>query len=143
MATDNKEIVRRVLEDVWTDPGVVDELVSPDYVGYDPAIPEPIRGPQGVKDNFDQYREAFEGAHIKVNDQIAEGDSVATRWEGRGRHTGEIMGIPPTGKDIVVEGINLTRLKDGKLVEEWTNWDTLGMLVQIGAIPAATAAQTR
>ena len=143
MATGNKEIVRRVLEDVWTDPGVVDELISSDYVGYDPALPEPIRGPQGSRDNFSQYREGFEGAHITVKDQIAEGDTVATRWEGRGRHTGEIMGIPPTGKDIVVEGLNLSRIKDGKIVEEWTNWDTLGMLQQIGAIPTGAAAQTR
>ena len=142
MATGNKEIVRRVLEDVWKDPGVVDELVSTDYVGYDPALPEAIRGPQGVKENFNQYREAFEGAHITVRDQIGEGDSVATRWEGRGRHTGEIMGIPPTGKDVVVDGINLTRLKDGKIVEEWSNWDTLGMLQQIGAIPTGAPAQT-
>jgi len=143
MATGNKEIVRRALEDSWQDPGVFDELISSDYVGYDPALPEPIRGPQGAKDNFKQYSDAFEGAHITVKDQIAEGDAVATRWEGRGRHTGELMGIPPTGKEIVVEGLNLTRLRDGKIVEEWSNWDTLGMLQQIGAIPSATAAQTR
>ena len=143
MATGNKEIVRRALEDSWQDPGVFDELISSDYVGYDPALPEPIRGPQGAKDNFKQYSDAFEGAHITVKDQIAEGDAVATRWEGRGRHTGELMGIPPTGKEIVVEGLNLTRLRDGKIVEEWSNWDTLGMLQQIGAIPSASAAQTR
>jgi steroid delta-isomerase-like uncharacterized protein len=143
MATGNKEIVRRALEDAWTDPGVLDELISSDYIGYDPALPEPIRGPQGAKDNVSQYREAFEGAHITVKEQIAESDAVATRWEGRGRHTGEIMGIPPTGKDIVVEGLTLTRLKDGKIAEEWTNWNTLGMLQQIGAIPTGTAAQTR
>jgi len=143
LATGNKEIVRRALEDSWQDPGVFDELISSDYVGYDPALPEPIRGPQGAKDNFKQYSDAFEGAHITVKDQIAEGDAVATRWEGRGRHTGELMGIPPTGKEIVVEGLNLTRLRDGKIVEEWSNWDTIGMLQQIGAIPSATAAQTR
>ena len=143
MATGNKEIVRRALEDSWQDPGVFDELISSDYVGYDPALPEPIRGPQGAKNNFKQYSDAFEGAHITVKDQIAEGDAVATRWEGRGRHTGELMGIPPTGKEIVVEGLNLTRLRDGKIVEEWSNWDTIGMLQQIGAIPSATAAQTR
>ena len=143
MATGNKEIVRRALEDSWQDPGVFDELISSDYVGYDPALPEPIRGPQGAKNNFKQYSDAFEGAHITVKDQIAEGDAVATRWEGRGRHTGELMGVPPTGKEIVVEGLNLTRLRDGKIVEEWSNWDTLGMLQQIGAIPSATAAQTR
>ena len=143
MATGNKEIVRRALEDSWQDPSVFDELISSDYVGHDPALPEPIRGPQGAKDNFKQYSDAFEGAHITVKDQIAEGDAVATRWEGRGRHTGELMGIPPTGKEIVVEGLNLTRLRDGKIVEEWSNWDTIGMLQQIGAIPSATAAQTR
>ena len=143
MATGNKEIVRRALEDSWQDPGVFDELISSDYVGYDPALPEPIRGPQGAKNNFKQYSDAFEGAHITVKDQIAEGDAVATRWEGRGRHTGELMGVPPTGKEIVVEGLNLTRLRDGKIVEEWSNWDTLGMLQQVGAIPSATAAQRR
>ena len=143
MATGNKEIVRRALEDSWQDPSVFDELISSDYVGHDPALPEPIRGPQGAKDNFKQYSDAFEGAHITVKDQIAEGDAVATRWEGRGRHTGELMGVPPTGKEVVVEGLNLTRLRDGKIVEEWSNWDTLGMLQQVGAIPSATAAQTR
>jgi steroid delta-isomerase-like uncharacterized protein len=143
MATGNKEIVRRVLEDVWTNPDVIDELIGSEFVGYDPAIPEPIRGPKGAKDNYKQYREAFEGAHIKVKDQVAEGDSVATRWEARGRHTAEIMGIPPTGKEVVVSGLNLTRIKDGKIVEEWSNWDTLGMLQQIGAIPTGAPAQTR
>ena len=143
MATGNKEIVRRALEDSWQDPGVFDELISSDYVGYDPALPEPIRGPQGAKDNFKQYSDAFEGAQITVVDQIAEGDAVATRWQGRGRHTGELMGVPPTGKEVIVEGLNLTRLRDGKIVEEWSNWDTLGMLQQVGAIPSATAAQTR
>ncbi len=143
MATGNKEIVRRALEDSWQDPSVFDELISSDYVGHDPALPEPIRGPQGAKDNFKQYSDAFEGAQITVKDQIAEGDAVATRWEGRGRHTGELMGVPPTGKEVVVEGLNLTRLRDGKIVEEWSNWDTLGMLQQVGAIPSATASQTR
>jgi steroid delta-isomerase-like uncharacterized protein len=142
MATGNKEIVRRALEDSWQDPSVFDELISSDYVGHDPALPEPIRGPQGAKDNFKQYSDAFEGAQITVVDQIAEGDAVATRWQGRGRHTGELMGVPPTGKEVVVEGLNITRLRDGKIIEEWSNWDTLGMLQQIGAIPSATAAQT-
>ena len=143
MATGNKEIVRRALEDSWQDPSVFDELISSDYVGHDPALPEPIRGPQGAKDNFKQYSDAFEGAQITVLDQIAEGDAVATRWQGRGRHTGELMGVPPTGKEVIVEGLNLTRLRDGKIVEEWSNWDTLGMLQQVGAIPSASAAQTR
>jgi predicted ester cyclase len=142
MATDNKEIVRRVLEDFWTTPEIVDELIATDYIGYDPARPDQIRGPEGVSENLGQYRDAFEGAHITVIEQIAEGDTVATRWEGRGRHTGELMGVAPTGNEVVVEGLSLTRLKDGKLIEDRTNWDTLGMLQQIGAIPIGMPTQT-
>jgi predicted ester cyclase len=142
MSAANKEIVRRALEESWGNPDVLDELVSSDYVGYDPALPEPVRGPEGAKDNVNQYRSAFEGAQITVKEQIGEGDLVATRWEGRGRHTGEIMGIGPTGKDTVVSGLTLSRIANGKIVEEWTNWDTLGMLQQIGAVPAAASAQT-
>jgi predicted ester cyclase len=123
--------------------GVLDELLSDDYVGYDPAQPEPIRGIQGAKENYGTYVAAFEGARITVSQQVGEGDLVATRWEGRGRHTGEILGIAPTGRDVVVSGLTLSRLEAGKIVEEWTNWDTLGMLQQIGAIPTEAAAQTR
>ncbi len=143
MSAANKEIVRRALEEPWRNPDVLDELVSDDYVGYDPSNPEPLRGVQGLKEFVNQYRSAFEGAQITVKQQIGEGDTVATRWEGRGRHTGELMGIPPTGKETVVSGLTLSRLKDGKIVEEYTNWDTLGMLQQLGAVPTGAPAQTR
>jgi len=143
MSAANKEIVRRALEEPWRNLDVLDELVSSDYVGHDPALPEPVRGIQGSKDNVNQYRSAFEGAHITVKEQVGEGDVVASRWEGRGRHTGELMGIAPTGKDVVVSGLTLSRLKNGKIVEEWSNWDTLGMLQQIGAVPTGAAVQTR
>jgi predicted ester cyclase len=137
MSAANKQIVRRALEEPWADLDVLDELISDEYIGYDPALPEPIRGVQGAKDNVKGYIAAFEGAQITIKEQIAEGDLVASRWEGRGKHTGEIMGIAPTGTDAVVSGLTLSRVADGKIVEEWTNWDTLGMLQQIGGIPAA------
>jgi predicted ester cyclase len=143
MSSENKETVRRALEGPWTDPAVLDEVIDAGYVGYDPAQPEPLRGPQGAKDNVEQYRSAFEGAQITVKHQIAEGDVVASRWEGRGRHTGELMGISPTGREVTVTGQTISRLAGGKIVEEWTNWDTLGMLQQIGAVPTPEMAQTR
>jgi predicted ester cyclase len=133
---ENKKIVRRALEEPWSDLSVLDEVIDSGYIGYDPAQPEPLRGPQGAKENIEQYRSAFEGAQITVKEQIAEGDYVASRWEGRGRHTGELMGISPTGKDVTVSGQTISRLAGGKIVEEYTNWDTLGMLQQIGAVPA-------
>jgi len=141
MSATNKEIVRRALEEPWRDMNVLDELLDGDYVGHDPALPEPIRGIRGAKENVSLYQSAFDGARITVMEQVAEGDLVASRWEGRGRHTGEMMGTPPTGRDVIVSGLTLSRLEGGKIVEEWTNWDTLGMLQQIGAVPAEVAAQ--
>ena len=73
--------------------------------------------------------------------QFGEGNMVATRWTGRGTHTGELMGIPPTGKQVTVVGITISRVEDGKVVEEWTNWDTLGMLQQLGVVPELAGAQ--
>jgi predicted ester cyclase len=140
---DNKEIVRRALEEPWKDDSVLDELIDESYEGIDPAAPEPWRGIQGAKDNVNTYRAAFEGAQIKVLRQIAEGEYVATRWEGKGRHTGDLMGIEPTGKEVTVTGQTCSRVVNGKIVAEQTNWDTLGMLQQIGAIPTMEAAQTR
>ena len=137
----NKDIVRRAIEEPWTKLDVLDELIADDYIGHDPALPEPIRGVQGAKDNVSGYLAAFEGAKITVQEQIGEGDLVASRWEARGKHTGELMGIAPTGKDAVVSGITLSRVADGKIAEEWTNWDTLGMLQQIGAVPAPATTQ--
>jgi predicted ester cyclase len=142
MSSENKEIVRRALEEPWSDLTMLDEVIDSGYVGYDPAQPEPLRGPQGAKENVEQYRSAFEGAKITVKEQIAEGDHVASRWEGRGRHTAELMGVPPTGRDVTVSGQTLSRVENGKIVEEYTNWDTLGMLQQIGAVPASAPTAT-
>ncbi len=135
----NKAIVRRLIEEPWKgDMRVVDELIDPSYVGYDPSIPEPLRGPDGFKENVSTYRAAYSDARITVDDQIAEGDKVASRWTARGTQTGEVAGIAPTGKQVTVSGLTISRFEDGMVVEEWTTWDTLGMLVQLGAIPAPT-----
>jgi predicted ester cyclase len=140
---DAKTIVRKTIEEPWKGNwDVIDEYIAPGYIGHDPSLPEPIRGIDGTKANYQQYIDAFSGAQITVDEQIAEGDIVATRWTGRGTHTGELpgTGISPTGKDITVSGITLSKIEGGKIIEEWTNWDTLGMLVQIGAVPAPTTA---
>jgi predicted ester cyclase len=137
---DAKEIVRRLTEDSWKDPSVIDELAADEYVGYDPTEPEPVRGPAGLKAQLDKYATAFEGAHVTVAEQIAEGDIVTTRWTGRGMHTGEIQGVAPTGKEVTVTGITISRVENGKVVEERQVWDALGMLVQIGAVPVPTEA---
>jgi predicted ester cyclase len=132
----NKAIVRRLLEEPWKgDLRVVDELIDRKYVGYDPSIPEPLRGPDGFKENISTYRAAYSDARITVDDQIAEGDKVATRSTGRGKHDGDLMGVAPTGKQVTVSGLTLSRLANGKVIEEYTNWDTFGMMQQLGVVP--------
>ncbi len=133
----NKAIVRRTLEEPWKgNLDVIDELVATDYVGHDPATPEPLYGPEGVKEFITTYRAAFPDARIMVEQQLAEGELVATRWSGRGTHEGELMGIEPTGKQVTVSGLTISRLENDKIVEEHQNWDTFGMMQQLGAVPA-------
>jgi steroid delta-isomerase-like uncharacterized protein len=132
----NKAIVRRAFEEPWKgNLDVLHELLASDYVGHDPANPEPLRGPEGVKEFVSTYRAAYSDARITVEQQLAEGDLVATRWTGRGTHDGELMGIQPTGKQVTVSGLTISRLAGGKIVEEFQNWDTFGMLKQLDAIP--------
>ncbi len=75
--------------------------------------------------------------HIVIDDQIAEGDRVVTRWTARGTHKGEWMGIAPTGKPVTVTGILISRFAGGRVVEEWENYDALGMMRQLGAVAGA------
>jgi predicted ester cyclase len=132
----NKTIVRRLLEEPWTgNLRVVDELIDAKYIGYDPAIPEPLRGPDGFKENVETYRAAYSNARITVDEQIAEGDKVATRWTGRGTHDGDLMGVSPTGKKVTVSGLTFSRIANGKVVEQYTNWDTFGMMQKLGVVP--------
>jgi steroid delta-isomerase-like uncharacterized protein len=133
----NKNIVRRAFEEPWKgNLEVVDELYASNYVGHDPSMPDPLRGPEGVKDFISTYRAAFPDARITVEQQLAEGDLVATRWTGRGTHEGELMGITPTGKQVTVSGLTITRLEGDKIVEAFLNWDTFGMMQQLDAVPA-------
>jgi predicted ester cyclase len=136
-APDNKGIIRELFEGTWAgDPDVIDRYVAPTYIGYEPSQESPIEGIDGFKAFIQRFRDSFSNTHVTIEEQIVEDDTVATRWTGRGTHTGEISGIAPTGKDVTITGVSISRIEDGKLVEDHTTWDTLGMLVQLGAIPA-------
>jgi len=135
--TDAREIVRLVLEEPWKGNwDVIESFVSPDYLGHDPAEDEPVRGPAGVRARIERYLTAFPDGGLSVDDQLADGDRVATRWTARGIQTGEIAGVAATGREITVSGVTVSRLEGDLVVEDWTSWDTLGMLVQLGAVPA-------
>lgn len=134
-AEELKAISRREIEAFNTgNLAILDEIAADDYVSYDPSLPEPIRGKEAYKQVVAGYRAAFPDLQLTIDQQVAEGDTVATRWTARGTHEGELMGIAPTGKQATVTGISLVRIADGKIVEDWTNWDALGLMQQLGAI---------
>jgi len=145
MSEDNKAIVRRSFEELFNqgDLDVADEVFAPDYVGHDPALTYDMHGSEEFKHFVQMYRTAFPDLELTIEDQVAEGDEVVTRFTARGTHLGELMGIPPTGRKVSVTGISIDRLVNGKSVESWTNYDVLSMLQQLGVIPMPSAPEAR
>ncbi|TAL02495.1 MAG: ester cyclase [Verrucomicrobia bacterium] len=113
------------------------ELISPDAVFHVPGRPEPMRGPAGYLAIIGMTRGGFPDIQWTLEETIAEGDKVAARFTMRGTHQGAFFGVPPTGKKIVVQAMNFYRLTGGQFVEERGQPDLLGLLQQIGAVPAA------
>ncbi len=134
---ENKAAVRRYLEAFATgDVAVLDDCIAPTYVRHDPGLPFQVRGPEGVKHFVSALQAGFSGFHATIEDVIAEGDRVLVRLTTGGRHQGELLGIPPTGMDVTVEVMDLFRIAEGKIAEQWVARDDLGMLQQLGVIPA-------
>jgi steroid delta-isomerase-like uncharacterized protein len=132
----NKSIVRRWVEDGWNkgNLAVVDQVYAPGYVQHE-AAPVPVTSSEALKHYVAGYRGAFPDLHFTIDDLVAEGDKVVWRFTSTGTHDGPLMGIPPTGKRGVVSGIIIFRLEDSRIAEAWVNFDTLGLMQQIGVIP--------
>lgn len=137
-AEENKALVRRALEEHFNQGNLdlAEEIFAPDYVNHDPATPDFGSGPEAANQAARLYRGAFPDAQITVEDQIAEGDKVATRWSARGTHQGELAGVPASGNRVEITGIQIDRIAEGKIAEGWINYDAMGMMQQIGAIPS-------
>jgi steroid delta-isomerase-like uncharacterized protein len=136
MSTENETLIRRFFEDFCNrrQGQVADELIAEDYVSHGPQAP-PAEGPDGVRDRVGLYQEAVDG-HWNVEEIFSAGDRVIARWTGTGTHRGELMGVEPTGLPISVDAISIFRISNGKIAEEWTVWDALGLLQQVGSVPA-------
>jgi steroid delta-isomerase-like uncharacterized protein len=141
-AESNKALSRRLLEEAFNagNIDVVDELVTTDVVNHDAALPEAMIGRDAAKASIRGYRTAFPDLRITIEEQIADDQGVATRWSAKGTQEGELMGMPASGKQATVTGITIDRIVDGRIAESWTNWDTLGMLQQLGVVPALATA---
>lgn len=134
-STDGKLLARWVLEEPWKDNWhVLDRHVSPTYIGHDLAEAESRPGSQGLRAHLERLVQAFPDGRIAVDDQLADGDAVTSRWTFHGTHTGELDGIAPTGKQVTVAGMTISRIDGDVVAEEWTSWDRLGLLVQLGAV---------
>jgi steroid delta-isomerase-like uncharacterized protein len=135
MPSENETLVRRFFEEFCNQrrSSVAEELIADDYVSHGPQAP-PADGPDGVRERVGLYQEAVDG-HWNVEEMFSAGDRVIARWTGTGTHRGELMGVEPTGQPIRVDAISIFRISNGKIAEEWTVWDALGLLQQVGAVP--------
>jgi steroid delta-isomerase-like uncharacterized protein len=136
-AEENKAVVRRVIEEMFNE-GNLDaayELIAPDYVQHDPAMPEEARGPEGYKEFAAAYRTAFPDLHMEVEAQIAEEDLVTTRWICTGTHEGNLMGLAPTGIRVRQPGMDISRVSEGKVAETWEGYNPMVMMQQLGMLP--------
>ena len=135
---ENKAIVRRLVEtvqEVWRtgDLDRLDTLFPATFVNHTPGMPSDRAG---FKQVLPAFRTAFPDLTITPEAVIGEGDKVVVRLEVRATHTGELMGIPPTGRPVAISEMHIYRLADGQVVERWALFDALGMLQQVGAVPA-------
>jgi predicted ester cyclase len=127
MSAENKATFRRLVEGLnQGNLDVYDEVVAPDFVNHS----------EGWKQLAAMFRAAFPDLHFHIEDEIADGDLLTTRWTAHGTHQGELMGIPATGKEATIGGINIARFAGGKIMERWEEFDMMGMMVQIGVVPA-------
>ena len=134
---ENKALVRRFYEEVFNKKNLagLNAFVDPQIIEH--ALPPGLSaGSEGTRQFIGMYLAAFPDLHLTAEDMVAEGDEVAARFTMRGTHRGEFMGIPPTGKQVTMTGIQIVRIAGGRIAENWVNLDALGMLQQLGVIPA-------
>jgi steroid delta-isomerase-like uncharacterized protein len=136
MSTINKEISRRLTELFSTgDEVLAGEILSPELVFHGTAGDGELRGIDEVKRFVAAFRRAFPDARSTVEDQVAEGDKVVTRWRARGTHRGQLGPLAATDREFEMDGITIERIAEGKIVEVWVARDELGLLSQLGVLP--------
>ena len=130
----NKLIIRRYFEEAWNkgELAVLDELLDADYINHSPSFGNPPPGPGGLKPIIAELRSAFPDLHFTIEDMVVTEDAAAVRVTMYGTHKGDLFGIPPTGRKVVVKQLQIERIRDGRIVEHWRQSDDLGMMRQLG-----------
>jgi predicted ester cyclase len=136
---ENRALMRRFIEEFWNDRNlaVADELFTADAPA--PSAPDLPPGPEGAKAAGNMIFSAFPDFHMEIDRMVATDDRVAVRSIQTGTHQGELMGLAPTNKAATWTEISVVRIEDGKIAESWWETDMLGLMQQLGAIPAATS----
>jgi steroid delta-isomerase-like uncharacterized protein len=136
----NKAVVERYLEEAFNrgDATALHETVAPGCVVHDPLFVEPITGTDGRARYIQTYRAAFSSPRCTIRELLAEGNTVVARWEMHGLHNGPLAGIAPTGRQVTLHGVDVFHLAEGKIVESWSSFDTLGLVRQLGMEPEIT-----
>ncbi len=134
----NKQLIRRILQEGFLkgNLAVLDDIVAPDFRDHQPLPPGLPSGLAGAKAFIASQRAAFPDLKVTIEDITADGDKVWDRLRVEATNTGPFMGMPPTGKRVTIEVFDLHRFADGKLVEHWAVADQLGMMQQLGLVPA-------
>ena len=139
---DSKALAQKLM-DVWNShkDSEVNNLIGSNYVCHDPASPQEFsKGPEGFKQRFHMYNTAFPDSKFTVEEIIAEGNKAVMRWKVSGLHKGELFGIQPTNKNVQCSGTSICHIQDGKIGEEWTYYDALGLMQQLGVVGSRQAA---
>lgn len=136
-AESNKSAVRRYYEEVFNERRVdlIDQLAVEDYVEHDP-FPGQGNGRSDLQARVQAILAAFNPVRFSLEDLVAEGDRVVVRWSQTGTHSGGFMGIPPTGREFTIAGIDIHELRGGRMAEHWHVVDQLALLQQLGVLPA-------
>jgi steroid delta-isomerase-like uncharacterized protein len=139
-AEENKVIARRFVEALQEffrsgDADLLDSVLAENAVQHISGMPPEVQSFQGFKQLLPTLRQSFPDTLFEVEGLVAEGDKVAFRLIWSATHQGELFGIPPTGNRATVTEAHIFRIADGKVVERWGEWDALGMMQQLGAIP--------
>jgi steroid delta-isomerase-like uncharacterized protein len=134
----NKTIARRFNEEVGGrgDQATLEELLDPDFVDHD-ALPGQAPGREGHKQILAAFHSAFPDLNVTTEDIVTEGEKVVSRWTARGTHHGELLGIAPTGNEVTIKGIDVLRVAEGRIAERWSQFNSLEMMQQLGAVPTS------
>jgi predicted ester cyclase len=139
MGKDHRTAVQRFFEEVFNagNTRLLPELIAPEHVSHLPTGDH--YGPEGVRIDIAGFRAAFPDLMLSLDDLIDSSETVVYRFTARGTHQGPFMGVAPTGRRVRVDGIGIDRFREGKLIERWVQYDSVGLLQQIGAFPGFCA----